>query len=1034
MTNDEIKNLSAEIAKAFKKSGFVFTAELNVDRDDIKDAFSEAMKDALKSAGRGGFDDKERAARRIVVKTVTSTRNLGKAADSAGAALRLLTKSSALAAIGLTHFAEQLDEARGRVKPTEQAARRDLAKELLGLRDAAKNLNNGIKPTPTPKPPKPPAPTPDSPTPPRDEDGQPQPIVIPEPKWIRRIDYISDAVKAYSSTVASSMKNRITPDSRLDKVLTKLGAWSGNFMKFMQFDRVHREKNAELMAQMSNRISSAIRYSGAEALNQMFDTLAARGYAMSNIFGGIGMDAIHAGMSLQDYTQLLDESMAVVVRSTSFADFNKKLQGSVKELESFGIFTGDATKAAATLATASTNLGVPQDQLSDAITKQTKLFGKMQHAAGMTVDQFAALARQLGENNGVQAELLGLAPKERASRQQQLLEQTLYAKSIGLSEQQVSAYTQAILEMRRSTVKQRFNQAGRLMQAASVVGMGGSQIEELRQLAMNRYKSDEQNQRYMQLLAQVNAGMERMQLSGGTSAQFIADTLQENLSSNGLQGVIDAASSIQLTKDSGAAQSNRDMGVKVGEIAGIVGKILKELSGWTQNPVASLATTVSTTLVTGFLQWKFLSKPFGRIIGTTAGEIIAAKIAGRGGVDLPDGPDGRGKRSGGGAGGKLKGYGMKALGIAGGLLSAAAITEAITPDDLVEKNKDASVVDSIKNTMSDPQVIGGLIGTAIGAAAGSFIPGIGNIIGAELGALVGGTLFAKIGSWFKGTEENTKAVTKNSVETKKQTEALNAARAAQAGQSVFDATELSGLRQSIIGSAIAATTVSKAELAAEQNKLANKANMVSVTQPKTEVKTEVPKGSSEDFEAALPKMGYGRRQYFDDLVSMRQHADTQEHVKAIEDRMRRTIGDAIGKEASKVTLPSDLNNISAVDYENRVKREQAAIRAKQEQAQTAVNTSTVAPPPAQVKNVNSPTVNTTDQGAVASATAATRSAEAALPKDIASERTQAALLAEIVRSREAAEAQVAALTDLAKTLATRPSMTSSQTMFSRLNG
>jgi hypothetical protein len=71
-----------------------------------------------------------------------------------------------------------------------------------------------------------------------------------------------------------------------------------------------------------------------------------------------------------------------------------------------------------------------------------------------------------------------------------------YAKSLNLTTAEQDRYKQAILEQRKSTVKQRFQQAGRLTQAAGMLGMDPGQIDELRKLSLNKYKTADEQIRY----------------------------------------------------------------------------------------------------------------------------------------------------------------------------------------------------------------------------------------------------------------------------------------------------------------------------------------------------------------------------------------------------------------------------------------------------------------------------------------------------------------------------------------------------------
>lgn len=556
-----------------------------------------------------------------------------------------------------------------------------------------------------------------------------------------------------------------------------------------------------------------LKRTGIDVVDDAFQVMAARGYGVSAALGTNGVNglygaAISAGMSLRDYAKFMDENMIAVSRASSFAEFQKNLSVATDGLAKFGIFGDDAAKLAGTMMSASTSLGIPQEKLGDAVSAQTAVFEKLRKTTAITADQFAELTKALADDFQVRTELSALSGPDRIARQQEILQQAAYAKSLNLSTAEQQKYTQSVLEQRKSTVKQRFQQAGRLTQAAGLLGMGADDVQELRGLAMNRYKTDEQQQRYNELLANVNTGLESMQQSGQPGSQYQSDTIRGFLDESGLGNQIDAASAVQAAKQSGPVK-NKDLGQELGVLNQSFGKFIALFSGFMQNPLGS-----------GLAQ-------LASIAASTAASIMAnrantmAIVAAIEGSALA-GAAGNAAEGIGGAAGKAGGK-MGMLGRVAGtaLMVAPAVINGISSlGDLTQAQKDKKEGKEGANEAEGKAIgegIGGTAGAALGLVLSGFIgaftgglglaaTGIITSITTGLGAWAGGLL----GGWLKrdtAAEKQTKEIEKNTAE-------LVEIRRKGMPVDTIAVEKLDTISQNVLASAKAATTPTSAEVAA----------------------------------------------------------------------------------------------------------------------------------------------------------------------------------------------------------------------------
>lgn len=326
--------------------------------------------------------------------------------------------------------------------------------------------------------------------------------------------------------------------------------------------------------------------------------LHSNGIQASSALGGMYIDAARAGMSLKDYTKVITESSVAVTRSGSMADFNAMLQVSNRRLEGLGIFGAEATKLSASLATSGTALGIPQSQLVDATNAQIDVFGQLRKTSLLTADGFQKLTEQLASNQVVQSQLLGMAPAQRATRMNELIQIKTIGLSLGSTKAASDALGAALIDQRNQTAPKRFEAAGLVRQAGSMFGQDTGNTEVLARLARKKNLSPAEAKQASMLGAQLQAAIDRELDSGDVSREYRAEQMQEKLTANGFGKLMEKAGNVALTASSGPAGVNKDFAKGSSDLLIATGRLMAWTDGLTENTIVkALSAGVIGTLV-----------------------------------------------------------------------------------------------------------------------------------------------------------------------------------------------------------------------------------------------------------------------------------------------------------------------------------------------------------------------------------------------------------------------------------------------------
>lgn len=356
------------------------------------------------------------------------------------------------------------------------------------------------------------------------------------------------------------------------------------------------------------------------------------GIQASSALGGMYIDAARAGMSLQEYTKVIQSSSVAVTRSGSMAEFNAQLQVTNRRLEGLGIFGAEATRLSASLATSTTALGVPQSQLADATNAQIDIFERLRKTSLLTADEFSKLTEGLASNQTVQSQLLGMAPAQRAARMNELTQIKTIGLAFGSTKAASDALGDALIATRNLTAPKRFEAAGRIRQAGAMFGVDSSSTERLAQLSRKKIRTADEDREVVALAAPLQAAIQRAMQSGNISQENAAEQVSAALDSSGIGEVLKKAGNVSLTTDSGQAGVNENFAKGSSDLLIATGRLMAWMDGLEKNTIIKALGTGAIGVLVGQILLRALP-----IIGIRGGAGARGPGAGAGGPPIPPG-------------------------------------------------------------------------------------------------------------------------------------------------------------------------------------------------------------------------------------------------------------------------------------------------------------------------------------------------------------------------------------------------------------
>jgi len=344
-----------------------------------------------------------------------------------------------------------------------------------------------------------------------------------------------------------------------------------------------------------------------ELTKQAFN-LQARGISAASSMAGLSLDAIKAGMSLADYTAMLETNSAAVVRFSSFDEFRASLDTTTDSLKQLGVFGPAANELAAAMRTTAVQVGIPVANMNSAAAAQVKVFEELRKTTMMTAQGFQELMTTVMSNEEVQAELLGMSPELRAARSAELTGAASLGQRMGLTKEASDKLTQAMLAQRKASVPERLKAAGQTRILGGLLGKS-TEAEELARLqtANPATLSKEQKERQVQLEGMFQELTQQQINSGNLAVENIARTIQDQRS-QGVQGQLGEAAATARLQGQAGPPKNADIGKETSPAMQAVGTGLTTLSGAMANPLGELAVTSVQMLAQSAMQLFFLKR------------------------------------------------------------------------------------------------------------------------------------------------------------------------------------------------------------------------------------------------------------------------------------------------------------------------------------------------------------------------------------------------------------------------------------------
>lgn len=378
------------------------------------------------------------------------------------------------------------------------------------------------------------------------------------------------------------------------------------------------ETTEEFKQQMRRSIEILGRAFG-ELVDDVFH-LQKRGISAASSLAGLYGDAMTAGMSLREYTEMMEDNQAAVVRARNFDDFGDRIDKTTHDLARLGSFGPAAEKLAASMQTNSVMLGIPMEKQADATKAQVAQFEKLRKTTMMTATAFQELMKDIASNENVQEDLLGLAPAERQARMAQLMDTATLGQQMGLTKEASKSLTDALLAQRKASAQQRMQAAGLIRQAGAITGMGAAETEELARLAQKKRKTPEEEKRFVELSGKMESRLQAMQNTGNIQAEFIGEQLSEKLAGTPYGQAQKEAGKARLQQEAGPVQ-NQEIGKETGGFLQIIGKGMALFEGFSKNPLGGAVLDIAAITAQTAIQSMWYAKIIAAIRGQGIGAV-----------------------------------------------------------------------------------------------------------------------------------------------------------------------------------------------------------------------------------------------------------------------------------------------------------------------------------------------------------------------------------------------------------------------------
>lgn len=322
--------------------------------------------------------------------------------------------------------------------------------------------------------------------------------------------------------------------------------------------------------------------------------------------------SVQAGMSLAEYNDMLSNSITVASKAGTLENYNKIISAQDDALLSMGLLGKEARQFQASLAQSSASSGISINDLAKSTEMQVKMFKELQKTTRLTSQEFASMVSSVAKSADAQRELIGLSPKQRLARMQELVQLQTVGAQFGMTAEASKRLGDAMMKMRQSTVKERIDQGAALLQLGAFTGNGAAGQRAYELNLKGRRRTAAEDKELMMLVQQLDRSSQGLYETGSLGMQNALDHFDEQMNRGSLGDLMRGGREAALAKDAGA-QNQEAFGKSVNEFEKAVGKAVTLIDGLKQSIAAPIIAAIGAGMLAAF------RGPLVRMLGGIAG-------------------------------------------------------------------------------------------------------------------------------------------------------------------------------------------------------------------------------------------------------------------------------------------------------------------------------------------------------------------------------------------------------------------------------
>jgi hypothetical protein len=217
-----------------------------------------------------------------------------------------------------------------------------------------------------------------------------------------------------------------------------------------------------------------------------------------------------------------------------------------------GLLGKEARQLQASLAQSSASSGISINDLAKSTEMQVKMFKELQKSTRLTSQEFASMVSSVAKNADAQRELIGLSPKQRLARMQELVQLQTVGAQFGMTAEASKRLGDAMIKMRQSTVKERIDQGAALLQLGAFTGNGAAGQRAYELNLKGRRRTAAEDKELMMLVQQLDRSSQGLYETGSLGMQNALDHFDEQMNRGSLGDLVRNGREASLAKDAGA--------------------------------------------------------------------------------------------------------------------------------------------------------------------------------------------------------------------------------------------------------------------------------------------------------------------------------------------------------------------------------------------------------------------------------------------------------------------------------------------------